>query len=60
MVHRDAGLRLSRLVRLGLAAVWVAGKVFPGVNLVGRAFVGALIPMLMDVWIDPVFTHRNT
>ncbi len=38
------------------AAVWVAGKVFPGMKLVGRAFVGALIPMLIDVWIDPVFT----
>jgi hypothetical protein len=44
------------------AAVWVAGKVFPGMNLVGRAFVGASLPMLMDVWIDPVFTspeHMN-
>jgi hypothetical protein len=44
------------------SAVWVAGKVFPKMNLVGRAAVGAFIPMMMDVWIDPVFTspeHMN-
>ncbi len=38
------------------AAVWVAGKAFPRMGLLGRALIGALLPMTIDLWIDPVFT----
>jgi hypothetical protein len=38
------------------AAVWVAGKLFPRMGLLGRAAIGALIPMSQDLWIDPVAT----
>jgi uncharacterized membrane protein len=36
--------------------VWVAGKLFPRMGLLGRATIGALIPMSQDLWIDPVAT----
>ena len=38
------------------AAVWIAGKAFPGMGLPGRALLGALIPMSNDIWLDPVMT----
>ena len=41
---------------IAYSCVWVAGKVFPRMNLVGRAAVGGLIAMGIDLWEDPVLT----
>jgi len=41
---------------LAYGCVWIAAKVFPGTRLLGRAAVGGLIAMTMDLWEDPVAT----
>ncbi len=41
---------------LAYSCVLVAGKVFPRMNLMGRAAVGGLIAMGIDLWMDPVVT----
>jgi len=41
---------------IAYSCVWVAGKVFPRMDLWGRAAVGGLIAMGTDLWADPVAT----
>ncbi|MEW6441741.1 MAG: carotenoid biosynthesis protein [bacterium] len=41
---------------IAYACVLVAGKVFPRMGLLGRATVGGLIAMGIDLWMDPVVT----
>ena len=41
---------------IAYSCVWVAGKVFPRMNLWPRAAVGGLIAMVIDLWEDPVLT----
>jgi hypothetical protein len=41
---------------LAYSCVLVAGKVFPKMGLLGRATVGGLIAMGIDLWMDPVAT----
>jgi hypothetical protein len=36
--------------------VWVASRVFPNAGAIGRAAVGGLIAMTIDLWEDPVAT----
>ncbi|MEW6443924.1 MAG: carotenoid biosynthesis protein [bacterium] len=36
--------------------VWIASRVFPATRLLGRAAVGGLIAMTIDLWEDPVAT----
>ena len=44
---------------LAYSCVLVAGKVFPRMNLWGRAAVGGLIAMGIDLWLDPVATSPD-
>jgi uncharacterized membrane protein len=39
--------------------VWIAGKVFPGINLYARAVIGGIIAVLLDIWGDPVMTSPD-
>jgi len=41
---------------IAYTCVLVAGKVFPRMNLLGRAVIGGLIAMLIDMWMDPAIT----
>lgn len=41
---------------IAYSCVLTAGKVFPNMNLWARAFVGGMIPMTIDLWMDPVQT----
>jgi uncharacterized membrane protein len=41
---------------IAYSCVWVAGKVFPRMNPWGRAALGGLIAMVIDLWEDPVLT----
>ena len=41
---------------IAYSCVWVAGKVFPRMNLWPRAAIGGLIAMVIDLWEDPVLT----
>jgi hypothetical protein len=41
---------------LAYSCVLVAGKVFPRMGLLGRATVGGLIAMGIDLWMDPIAT----
>ena len=41
---------------IAYSCVTVAGKVFSGIGLWGRAFAGGLIAMIIDLWEDPVLT----
>jgi len=41
---------------IAYACVLVAGKVFPRTGLLGRAAVGGLVAMGIDLWLDPVVT----
>lgn len=41
---------------IAYSCVWVAGKVFPGMSLWGRAAAGGLTAMVIDLWEDPVLT----
>lgn len=41
---------------IAYSCVWVAGKVFPNMNLWGRAVLGGLTAMVIDLWEDPVLT----
>ncbi len=44
------------------SAVWVSSIVFPKMRLLGRATVGGLLLMVIDLWMDPVYTspeHMN-
>ncbi len=41
---------------LAYSCVLVAGKVFPNMGLTGRATVGGLIAMGIDLWMDPIAT----
>jgi len=41
---------------IAYSCVLIAGKVFPKMNLWGRAAVGGLIAMGIDLWMDPVAT----
>ena len=44
---------------LAYSCVLVASKVFPNMNLWGRAAVGGLIAMGIDLWLDPVATSPD-
>jgi hypothetical protein len=41
---------------IAYSCVLTAGKVFPGMGLLGRAFVGAMIAVGVDLWMDPIQT----
>ena len=41
---------------IAYTCVWVAGTVFHKMRLLGRAFFGGLIAMVIDLWMDPVLT----
>jgi hypothetical protein len=41
---------------IAYSSVLTAGKVFPGMGLTGRACVGALIAVGVDLWMDPIQT----
>ncbi len=41
---------------IAYSCVLVAGKAFPEMNLIGRAAIGGLIAMSIDLWQDPVAT----
>lgn len=41
---------------IAYACVLVAGKVLPRIGLLGRAAVGGLVAMGIDLWLDPVVT----
>ena len=41
---------------IAYSCVAIAGKTFPRMNLWGRAAVGGLIAMVIDLWMDPVST----
>ncbi len=41
---------------IAYSCVLVAGKVFPKMGLVGRATVGGLIAVGIDLWMDPIAT----
>jgi len=41
---------------IAYSCVWVAGKIFPNLRLWVRAFIGALIAVFIDLWLDPVLT----
>ena len=41
---------------IAYSCVWIAGIVFPKLGLWGRATVGGLIAMGLDLWTDPVCT----
>jgi hypothetical protein len=45
---------------LAYSCVLVAGKVFPRMGLLGRATVGGLIAMGIDLWLDPIATSPET
>lgn len=44
---------------LAYSCVLVAGKVFPRMGLLGRAAVGGLVAMGIDLWLDPVATSAQ-
>jgi Carotenoid biosynthesis protein len=44
---------------LAYSCVLVAGKAFPKMGLLGRATVGGLIAMGIDLWMDPVATSAG-
>jgi len=44
---------------LAYSCVLVAGKVFPKMGVLGRATVGGLIAMGIDLWMDPVATSAQ-
>ena len=44
---------------LAYSCVLVAGKVFPRMGLMGRATVGGLIAMGIDLWMDPIATSAR-
>lgn len=44
---------------LAYSCVLVAGKVFPKMGLLGRATVGGLIAMGIDLWMDPIATSAR-
>jgi hypothetical protein len=41
---------------IAYSCVLTAGKVFPGMSLLGRAAVGGLIAVGIDMWMDPIQT----
>ena len=41
---------------IAYSCVWIAGKTFPKAPLWLRAFIGALIAVIIDLWEDPVLT----
>ena len=41
---------------IAYSCVLTAGKVFPRMNLWGRAVIGGLIAMVIDLWMDPIQT----
>ena len=41
---------------IAYSCVFVAGKVFPNMGRLGRAAVGGLCAMVLDLWLDPVAT----
>ena len=41
---------------IAYSCVYSAGKVFPNMNVVGRAAVGGLTAVVIDLWLDPVAT----
>ena len=46
--------------QVAYCCVWIAGKLFPRMNLYPRAVMGGLIAMNLDLWIDPVATSPET
>ena len=45
---------------IAYSCVLIAGKVFPKMGLWGRATVGGLIAMGIDLWVDPVATSPES
>ena len=41
---------------IAYSCVFTAGKVFPRMNLIGKAAVGGLTAMVIDLWLDPIST----
>lgn len=41
---------------IAYACVYTAGKVFPRMGVLGRATIGGLTAMIIDLWLDPVAT----
>ncbi|MEN6466421.1 MAG: carotenoid biosynthesis protein [Syntrophaceae bacterium] len=41
---------------IAYACVFTAGKVFPKMGVAGRAIIGGLTAMIIDLWLDPVAT----
>jgi len=41
---------------IAYACVFTAGKVFPRMGVLGRATIGGLTAMIIDLWLDPVAT----